>query len=147
LQSVYLVVHDSVSRVILHGSRGLKGEAGINSDIDLSLLVDFGAFSTRSDKAALLAEIAETTLGQWQGPVELDLATIFEARNCGLKCFDQEVWDAQFCKEGGVDCFGLYKTQRSYNGLVINAGVQVQLMYPCLIIWRQDNINMKAGAN
>jgi hypothetical protein len=147
VQSANLVVHDSVSRVILHGSRGPEGGARNNSDIDLSLLVDSGAFSTRSDKAALLAEIAETTLSHWQGPVELDLATIFDARNCGLKCFDRVVWDAQFCKEGGVDCFGLYKTQRGYNGLVINAGVQVQLMYPCLMIWRQDSINMKAGTN
>jgi hypothetical protein len=46
-----------------------------------------------------------------------------------------------------VDCFGLYKTQGGYNGLVINAGVQVKLMYPCLMIWRQDNINLKAGTN
>ena len=47
----------------------------------------------------------------------------------------------------GVDCFGLYKTQRGYKGLVINAGVQVKLMYPCLVLWRQDNKNKKAGVN
>jgi hypothetical protein len=87
LRSANLIVHNHVSRIVLHGSRGSKGGARLNSDIDLSLLVDSRALSDRPDKAGFLAEIAETTLSHWQGPVDVNLATVFEIRNCGLKCF------------------------------------------------------------
>ena len=37
----------------------------------------------------------------------------------------------------GVDCFGLYKVQKGFNGILQNAGVQVKRMYPCLKIWQR----------
>jgi len=134
IMSSNLTVHPSVSGVILHGSRGLAGTYRPDSDIDLSLIVDApqGPGIKRE-----LQDILETTLGHWQAAIEPDLAVIFDIRNCGLKCFEQTTWNEQLCKLGGVDCFGLYKTQKGFNGLVTNAGVEVKLMYPCLKIWQR----------
>jgi len=54
-----LRVHPSVSRVTLHGSRGLAGGYRSNSDIDLSLIVDA---PQTPDMESLLQEVLETTL-------------------------------------------------------------------------------------
>jgi hypothetical protein len=84
-----------------------------------------------------LHEVTETTLRHWHAPVEVDLAVIFDIQTCGLKCFDQTAWDQNFCQRGGVDCFGLYKIQKGFQGLVTGAGIQVKLIYPCLKIWQR----------
>ena len=138
LKSSKLTVHESVSRIILHGSRGLADSARPDSDIDLSLIVDTKAISTQADINAILDEISKTTLSNWDNDVELDLAIVFDIKNCGLKCFDLTGWDEQLCPQSGVDCFGLYKTQKGFNGLVTGAGLQVKLMYPCLRIWHRE---------
>ena len=127
-----LTVHPSVSRVVLHGSRGPAGGYRPDSDIDLSLIVD----STRTSDAEL-QQVLQTTLSQWHSQIELDLAVIFDIGNCRLACFEQTTWDTQVCQMGGVDCFGLYKLQKGFTGLVTNAGIQVKLMYPCLKIWQR----------
>lgn len=130
-----LTVHSSVSRVVLHGSRGLAGGYRSDSDLDLSLIVD-AAQTLDMDKQ--LQEVLETTLRHWHASVELDLAVIFDIKNCRLACFEQIRWDEQLCQLGGTDCFGLYKTQKGFNGLVTHAGIQVKLMYPCLKIWQRE---------
>ncbi len=130
-----LTVHAGVSRIILHGSRGLKGGYRPDSDIDLSLLVDMSPSLAQSELEALLRAVWETTANSWRGTIEADLAVVFDVRNCGLKCFDRTTFDPEFCSLGGVDFFGLYKVQKGFNGLVTNAGVQVKRMYPCLKIW------------
>lgn len=129
-----LTIHPSVSRIILHGSRGLAGGYRPDSDIDLSLIVDK---PDGPDISSRLQNVIEVTLNHWQAGIEPDLAVIFDVRNCELKCFEQTVWKEQICRIGGVDCFGLYKTQKGFNGLVTNAGVQVKLMYPCITIWER----------
>ncbi len=134
LLSSNLTVHPLVSRVTLHGSRGLAGGYRPDSDVDLSLIVER---PQGSDPARQFAEVLETTLNPWTGAIELDLAVVFDIKACGLICFDQSTWNEQTCKLGGVDCFGLYKTQKGFSGLVTNAGIQVKLMYPCLKIWQR----------
>jgi hypothetical protein len=134
LLSSNLTVHPLVSRLILHGSRGLAGGYRPDSDIDLSLIVD----PLVSDMQRQFQEALETTLNSWHATVELDLAVVFDIRSCGLKCFDQHAWHEKTCTLGGVDCFGLYKIQKGFHGLVTNAGIQVKLMYPCLKIWERD---------
>jgi hypothetical protein len=129
------VVHPAVSRITLHGSRGLGGGCRPDSDIDLSLIVD--ALQT-SDINGYLQEVIFTTSSHWQGEVELDLAVIFDTRNCRLACFEQRKWDDEICLIGGMDCFGLYKIHKGFTGLVRNAGIQVPLMYPCLKIWQRQ---------
>jgi predicted nucleotidyltransferase len=133
LSSACLVVHPSVSRIILHGSRGLAGGYRPDSDIDLSLIVDP---PPGEDVDAKLKTVTETTLRHWRAPVEVDLAVIFDIGNCALRCFDRTAWDPQLCQRGGVDCFGLYKIQKGFHGRVSGAGIQVRLMYPCLKIWQ-----------
>lgn len=137
LMSAHLTVHPAVARIILHGSRGPAGGYRLSSDIDLSLIVDTPAWSTHSDLEPLLHTVLETTLNYWRAIIEPDLAIIFDTRNCALKCFDRDNWNEQLCTQGGVDCFGLYKTRKGFSGLVTNAGVHVKLMYPCLKIWQR----------
>lgn len=134
LTSANLVVHPSVSRIVLHGSRGQAGGHRPESDIDLSLIV---SLSGKGNIEHELREVTEITLSHWRGAIEVDLAVIFDGRQCGLKCFDQTTWDQQICQTGGVDCFGLYKIQKGFDGLVTQAGIQVKLMYPCLTIWQK----------
>jgi len=143
LLSSNLTVHPKVERIILHGSRGLAGGFRPDSDLDLSLLVDPPELES-VDRESYFKEIFETTFLQWHSPIELDLAIIFDTRQCGLKCFDLPDWSASFCAIGGVDCFGLYKVQKGFHGLIENAGIQVKRMYPCMRIWQkmaQTNLN------
>jgi predicted nucleotidyltransferase len=139
LAAANLTVHERVSRVVLHGSRGLAGGYRPDSDVDLSLIVEPPPAGVQPGHNALLDEVLDATLRHWRGPVAADLAVVFDTHDCGLKCFDLAAWsdEAQFCTEGGVDCFGLYKTQKGFDGLVVNAGVQVRRMLPCLTIWRR----------
>jgi hypothetical protein len=139
LQTANLVVHPNVARIVLHGSRGLAGGARPTSDLDLSLIVALPAELGARDLEAFLGTVFETTFNAWQAAVEPDLAVIFETRACALRCFTQTSWRAGLCAIGGLDCFGLYKVQRGFSGLVTHAGVRVRRMYPCLEIWRRTS--------
>ncbi len=129
-----LTVHPLVRRIILHGSRGLAGGCRPDSDIDLSLVVDL---PHGADLECQLREVLEIALDHWRASAEPDLAVVFDIRGCGLSCFDRRAWDERACTQGGIDCFGLYKTQKGFHGLVVNASIQVKLMYPCLKIWQR----------
>ena len=138
LRSAHLVVHDSVSRITLHGSHGLARNAHAASDIDLSLLVeDVPPEVTRSELETHLQAIFDVTQSHWQSPVEADLAIIFDLRECGLACFEQTAWLEGLCRLGGLDCFGLFKMQKGFHGLMTNAGIEVRRMYPCIKIWQR----------
>ena len=136
LRSANLMVHSIVSGITLHGSRGPANHPRPDSDIDLSLIVTLPAYSEID--VALLQQVFTTTMDHWNSRMEPDLAVIFDTRSCGLKCFEQTQWDENFCTIGRVDCFGLYKKQKGFNGLVTDAGIQVKLMYPCLKIWERS---------
>ena len=136
LRAANLTVHSYVSRIVLHGSRGLRGGFRPDSDLDLSLVVSIPSGIGESEIEPLLHTVYETTFNTWQSPIEPDLAIIFETCSCSLKCFEQTTWQETVCRLSGVDCFGLYKVQKGFNGLVTNAGIQVKRMYPCLQIWR-----------
>lgn len=137
LQAANLVVHPSVARIVLHGSRGQAGGARPDSDIDLSLIVELPAGLDETEQQLLLHSVFETTFHAWQAKIGPDLAVIFETRACALHCFTQANWHDGLCTIGGLDCFGLYKVQKGFSGLVTNAGIQVKRMYPCLEIWRR----------
>lgn len=137
LQTANLVVHPNITRIVLHGSRGLAGGARPDSDIDLSLLVDLPTGLGVAELEYFLRSVHETTFNAWQADIEPDLVVIFETRACALRCFAHTNWHEDICTIGGLDCFGLYKVQKGFNGLVANAGIQVKRMYPCLEIWRR----------
>jgi hypothetical protein len=134
LTAANLVVHPGVSRVVLHGSRGLAGGDRPDSDIDLSLIVDPRQGDTFEHE---LNHVVRTTLDHWQAAVEIDLAVIFDIKDCELRCFDQTAWQERVCRLGGADCFGLYKVQKGFQGIVTGAGIRVELMYPCIRIWQR----------
>ena len=136
LLSSHLAVSAGVSRITLHGSRGLAGGYRPTSDIDLSLIVHPLPALSQENLESFLLDVLETTRRHWSSVVELDLAVIYETRACGLACFEQTAWNDQFCALG-VDCFGLYKVGKGFHGFVTNAGIQVQRMYPCLKIWQR----------
>ncbi|MGE5224101.1 MAG: nucleotidyltransferase domain-containing protein [Omnitrophica WOR_2 bacterium] len=138
LASGGLVAHPMVTRIVLHGSRGLAGNYRPDSDIDLSLLVEDAVPSALSqERASQFQEVIETTLLEWSSPVELDLAVIFPIRPCGLRCFQVTAYQPDICPDGGLDCFGIYKIQKGFQGFVQNAGIQVSRMYPCITIWKK----------
>lgn len=137
LSSAGLTVHPRVSRVVLHGSRGLARNWRPESDIDLSLIVDGSTPKTLNELEHVMREVLAVTRDSWQGAVEADLAVVFDARGCVLSCFRSRAWRTDLCSIGGLDCFGLYKEQRGIAGLVSNAGVEVRRMYPCLVVWRR----------
>lgn len=139
LQHANLVVHPSVARIVVHGSRGLANCARPDSDMDLSLLVDLSAPPELAELEPFLHTVFVTTFNAWRSEVQLDLAVVFETRACGLRCFTQTNWRDDFCLIGGLDCFGLYKLQKGFSGLVTHAGIQVKRMYPCLEIWRRTS--------
>lgn len=136
LMTANLMVDTNVSRITLHGSRGLAGGYRQDSDIDLSLIVDTDPELFGPGFEAVLHNVWETTVSNWRGQTELDLAVIYDARNCGLECFDRTSWNEQLCEQGGTDCFGLFKKQKGFDGIVVNGGVKTSLMYPCLKIWQ-----------
>lgn len=132
-------MHPAVSRIVLHGSRGLAGGARPDSDIDLSLIVDLLAGLGAIELEQFLRAVLDTTLDAWHSHIEPDLAAIFETRACGLHCFTRTTWRDGFCSIGGRDCFGLYKTQKGFTGLVVNAGIEVRRIVPCLEIWQRTS--------
>ncbi|HRF48877.1 MAG TPA: nucleotidyltransferase domain-containing protein [Anaerolineales bacterium] len=141
LQTANLTVHRSVARVVLHGSRGLAGGARPDSDVDLSLIVDTPTRAEPDGIEADLNAVFVSTFSAWRADVEVDLAVVFETRGCGLHCFAQTQWCAVHCAIGGRDCFGLYKVQKGFTGLVVDAGIEVRRMFPCLEIWRRISHN------
>ena len=129
-----LWVHESVSTITLHGSRGLSANSRPNSDIDLTLLITANRLDQESDPASFLAKVLNTSLANWKGEFELDLAVAFDKLNCGLKCFEFEAFESSVC-EATIDCIGLYKLQKGFKGFVTGPIVDVSKMYPLITIW------------
>jgi hypothetical protein len=140
LETSNLTLHPAVSRVVLHGSRGPAGGYRPDSDIDLSLIVDIDSGIPFSQLQSMLREVAQITLSNWKSHVHPDLAIVFDVRKCRLACFEQNAWNDGLCGIGGVDCFGLFKTQKGFDGFVTTAGVHVNRMHPRLKIWSRPSI-------
>ena len=131
-----LALHEAVARVTLHGSRGLSGSPRTDSDIDLALVVDDARLQSAAAPEALLRDVLETTLAAWAGPVELDLAAIFDHKGCGLGCLATEPFDFAPCL-ATVGCLGVFKLQRGFTGMVDPARVDCRQMQPQLTIWER----------
>ena len=139
LRAGNLVVHPSVTAVVLGGSRGPNNCYRPDSDIDLSLIVDSGGLAVGPKLGQLLDDVLQTTLKNWRGEVELDLAAVFDMHACGLKCFGQSgPFDLSICGGSGRDCFGIYKIQRGFSGFVPPFGVLVEKINPSLILWQKN---------
>jgi hypothetical protein len=138
LTAANLVVHDGVSRVTLHGSRGMAGGYRPGSDVDLSLLIDAGCLPPPGPaQAAYLREVLQTTLDHWRDPAEADLAALFATRANGLALFDLTHYDPQRCPDEAKSGFGLFKVQKGFDGYVSTEMLDLEKMYPCVTVWRR----------
>jgi len=137
LKESNFMVHQYVCKVILTGSRGLAGDFREDSDIDLSLLVDTRRIINGQNEEEILKAVLNTTLSTWKGKVELDTVVVFDISNCGLKCFDPERFEKRECGYAGIDCMGLYKLQKGFDGYVPMIGVDIQRINPMISVWEK----------
>lgn len=138
LLSSQLMVHPYVYKVVLTGSRGLAGGCKEDSDIDLSLLFDKGCLKVEEDEEKILKEILNTTILSWKSPIELDTAIVFDISQCHLSCFSSKTFDDRICQGNGVDCLGLYKINKGFNGYVPKIGIDVKKVYPMISVWQRE---------
>jgi predicted nucleotidyltransferase len=132
-----MVIHDAVVKIILHGSRGLKGGARIDSDIDLSLVVDGSLYTSARDKHALMYAVIETTRIAWTGEIICDLAALYDRSGCGLSCLNHNQYEPALC-ECTLDCIGLFKMQKEFSGFVSGPIVDCSKMYPLISVWEKE---------
>jgi len=125
-----LVIHDSVSKIVLMGSRGLQGGYRPDSDVDLGLILH----NSHEPHEELCKEILELSLLNWTDEIELDTALVFDKMNCGLLCYQRQEYDPNICSHG-KDCIGLFKIQKGFSGFVPEIGLEVKHIYPMLTIW------------
>ena len=137
LASSRFAIHPSVRKITLHGSRGPAGGCRSDSDIDLCLVTDI-VCSAAGDKTtgSLLQEVLRTTLDNSECPVELDLAAVFDRKNCGLTCFDINDYPQLKCSKSETGCIGIYKIQKGFTGFVPPV-VSAREMYPLFTIWER----------
>jgi hypothetical protein len=138
LRGSNLTIHPAVARVVLTGSRGLKGGYRPDSDIDLSLLVDSEAISATADQRGLFQEVMEMTLDEWKSDVQLDTAAVFDKSDCGLRCFLRNEFVEGICSRNRPDCVGLYKIQKGFTGLVPDIGLEIRSVFPMIAVWNRS---------
>ena len=138
LQSAQLVIHPAVQAVLLYGSRGPRGGARADSDLDLCLLAHIERRLTGSALRRLLRDVLEATLVYWTGAVLIDPVVVYDTRACGLECFKAAgEGRAAACGVGGKDCFGLYRLRRAGGQFVMGRAVDMSRMVPMLTVWRR----------
>ena len=138
LTEANLTVHPSVYKVILSGSRGIANCFRQNSDIDLSLLVDMQTIDGKAAREDIFKEVLDVTTSNWRSEIELDTVAVFDTCNCRLQCFNYETYTNEICKTGGVDCLGLYKTNKGFSGFVPKIGIEIRLIHPTITVWERS---------
>jgi hypothetical protein len=134
-----LTLHPRVRFVTLHGSRGPAGGAQPGSDVDLCLHTDLSAAGqSLAGLEATLYEVLQTTLTHWRGPVNVDLAAMFDVKPNGQSWFEESKHDATATTRRGLEGFGLYKMQKGFTGFVPSGTLTPDKMAPFLVIWRRD---------
>ena len=130
-------VHECVERISLHGSRGPAQRARRDSDFDLCLHVGVDPNTPSNELDPLFREVLDTTLLNWRGSVEADLAVVYALHPGGLAWFEHRDYDPMIVPETAVGQFALFKTQKWFDGFVDSEELLLEKMYPCVIIWRR----------
>ena len=133
------VVHESVERISVHGSRGPAQNQRVDSDVDLCLHVDLDAKEPEQELDQILREILDVTITNWRGTVEVDLAVVCALRPGGLAHFELTEYDPLVVPRTASGQFALFKTQKWFDGFVDGEEVLLERMYPCTIIWRKPD--------
>lgn len=139
LRAGMLTLHPTVERVVLSGSRGLNGTPRPDSDIDLSLVIARSALpADEPAREQLLRTVLQTTLTAWAGPVECDLAAVYDLHGCGLNCLaGSRTAPPLHCNEQVCE-FGVYKLQKGFSGYVPWPMIVLERMYPIFELWRRS---------
>lgn len=137
LSEANLTVHPYVTQVFLVGSRGAANCYRADSDIDLSLVVDMEMLHRSGDQEKTLRDIVNTTLNNWKSPVEVDIAAVFDINSCHLRCLCEDFSPDKICQGQGIDCLGIYKTQKGFNGYVPKIGVLIERLHPMISVWKR----------
>lgn len=139
LRAAGLTLHPAVERVALSGSRGLGGRPRPDSDVDLSLVIARDAMPAADpERERLLRAVLETTLSAWRGPVECDLAAVYDVLGCGLRCYAGRREAPPTCERAEGCRFGIYKLQKGFEGYVPWSVVDLARMPAMLEIWRRE---------
>jgi predicted nucleotidyltransferase len=137
LKAANLTVHPLVKSIILEGSRGPAGKYRPDSDIDLALVTGLNSASLpREELGNLLEDILKVTQSYSRCAVELDLAAVFDDRECGIACYRAKSYADLNCAKEKIGCMGVYKIQKGFNGFVPPI-VQVSKIYPMIEIWQK----------
>jgi predicted nucleotidyltransferase len=138
MKATNLNFYPNVVKVTVHGSRGPKGGYKPNSDLDMCLVTDLNEkMLTRELLGKQMRIMLEYTLEDNRGPVELDLAIIFDQKGCGLKCLEVKSYADLKCDKQAKGCMGIYKIQKGYDGFV-PPFAEVKDMYPYALIWIKE---------
>jgi predicted nucleotidyltransferase len=130
-----LTIHPSVYAVVLSGSRIVKNHYRMDSDIDLSFIVETNCVD-HEELGQLLNSVLEVSIRNWLSPIEIDTAAIYDKQKCELKCFYSHSGDIN-CSLYKKDCFGIYKIQKEFTGFVPNIGIDIKMAYPMIVIWQR----------
>lgn len=144
LRRGHLVVDPRVKRIILHGSRGLRGGCRPDSDVDLTLVVDDSGVEEGYEHEALMKAVLEETLQNWKGDVKLDVEAVFDLHGCRMPCLANPKVNTRKCPYKGIDCIGVYRMHGDRAGYVVRAGHQVDKMRPCILIWERKKSSVPA---
>lgn len=130
-------VHPAVLRVVLGGSRGLRGGYRPDSDIDLSLIIDPAMLPTDEPaREELLRAVIQTALDSWRGPVELDTAAVFGALEA-LTLFETRRDYDEALVTAYAPAITLYKLQKGFSGVVPSSILDYRKIYPLLTVWER----------
>ena len=130
LKESNLVVNDSISKIVLMGSRGVLGGSRPDSDIDLGFILN----PELKPSEGICRNANELSLSRWTGDIELDTAIVFDKMGCGLPCFEKQKFDSKICNND-KDCVGLFKIQKGFTGFVPEIGIETKNIFPILTIW------------
>ncbi|NQT60967.1 MAG: hypothetical protein HQ557_18520 [Bacteroidetes bacterium] len=136
LTSGGLYIDNRVKAVLLSGSRGPSGGYRVDSDIDISLVLDNNLLSNPIEKELELRSILSITMEKWNSHIELDTALLFDTKNCGFSCF-LHYPQKNDCKLNDKDCFGIYKLQKGFYGFVPKIGIEVEKIFPIRLVWQR----------
>ena len=84
--------------------------------------------------------VFETSISNWHGPMDIDLAAICPLYAGDLDIFENTKFDAHRFPSSAAGHFALFKVKKWFDGFVAGEEVQLEKMYPCMIVWRKRPI-------
>ena len=138
LADANLTVHDAVIGVNLAGSRGLAGGYRPDSDVDLTLIVDAGScpLANRIARIGCATCCGRRSMRGAARSISTRRRFSIRATAAGCAALISASGTTRSLRGRGIDCFGIYKIQRGFDGYVTQ-GVELARMYPMLPIWRR----------